>query len=360
MRGEFHQRAQSRGYRRVAKDRACGPDRLSCLIAFPPVRRTLALFLLLFGAYAATLGLHAFAAPTTPATSRTTCWRPSRSSKTATSTCSTSSPAKPTPTSTPTSSTSTARDQGPAERAARRRLPAADRPRVRARRRERRRAVPGRDRRAGGRARLPARAARGARPVGDRRGRGRRAVAAVPRLRHRRLPRADRRRGRSPAPRCWRCGSTRARRRRDAFGCFLLLGALPWLGTKFVPAGLVIGVRRRPRALARAPARRSRSRSVELRLFSVALLRRHQRGDLRRARPPTTPTSPARPPPTPASPVGYLDRVYRLVALFIDREYGLLRWAPVFLLAFVGLWLLWRSHRDRLARRGARACATSS
>ena len=29
--------------------------------------------------------------------------------------------------------------------------------------------------------------------------------------------------------------------RRDAFFCFVLLGFLPWLGTKFVPAGLVIG-----------------------------------------------------------------------------------------------------------------------
>ncbi|MGH3993394.1 MAG: hypothetical protein ACRDSN_13150, partial [Pseudonocardiaceae bacterium] len=49
-------------------------------------------------------------------------------------------------------------------------------------------------------------------------------------------------------------------------------------------------------------------------------------------------------------PAGYLERSYRLVALFIDREYGLLRWAPVFALAFAGLWWLWRSHRDRLAR----------
>ena len=49
-------------------------------------------------------------------------------------------------------------------------------------------------------------------------------------------------------------------------------------------------------------------------------------------------------------PVGYLERAYRLVALFIDRDYGLLRWAPVFALAFVGLWWLWRSRRERLAR----------
>jgi hypothetical protein len=39
-----------------------------------------------------------------------------------------------------------------------------------------------------------------------------------------------------------------------------------------------------------------------------------------------------------------------VVALFIDREYGLLRWAPFFLIAFAGLWFLWRSRRDGMAR----------
>jgi hypothetical protein len=48
--------------------------------------------------------------------------------------------------------------------------------------------------------------------------------------------------------------------------------------------------------------------------------------------------------------VDYLDRAYRLVALWFDRDYGLLRWAPVFALAFVALWLLWRSRRDRVSR----------
>ena len=50
-----------------------------------------------------------------------------------------------------------------------------------------------------------------------------------------------------------------------------------------------------------------------------------------------------------AFPDGYLDRAYRLVALWIDREYGLLRWAPILALAFAGGWLLWRSRRDRLS-----------
>ncbi len=39
-----------------------------------------------------------------------------------------------------------------------------------------------------------------------------------------------------------------------------------------------------------------------------------------------------------------------MVALWIDRDYGLLRWAPVFALAFVGLWLVWRERRAGLAR----------
>jgi len=44
------------------------------------------------------------------------------------------------------------------------------------------------------------------------------------------------------------------------------------------------------------------------------------------------------------------DRAPRLVGLWLDRTYGLLRWAPVLALAFFALWLLWRSRRDLLAR----------
>jgi hypothetical protein len=38
-----------------------------------------------------------------------------------------------------------------------------------------------------------------------------------------------------------------------------------------------------------------------------------------------------------------------LAGLWIDRSYGMLRWAPVLALAFFAVWLLWRSRRDRLA-----------
>ena len=133
---------------------------------------------------------------------------------------------------------------------------------------------------------------------------------------------------------------------RSAFGCFALLGALPWLGVRFVPAGLVIGVFA-ARALWRGRQRTLGVLSVELALFSVALLV----GINEALYDGPTPYSADPEGATGASfPDGYVDRAYRILALFIDRDYGLLRWAPLFALAFAGLWLLWRSRRDRLAR----------
>jgi hypothetical protein len=134
----------------------------------------------------------------------------------------------------------------------------------------------------------------------------------------------------------------------EAAACFTLLGALPWLGTKFVPAGLVVGFFA-ARGLWHARRRVLAVGAVELSLFSVALYvginEALYDGPTPYAADVEGETA------TDASfPVGYLERAYRLVALWIDREYGLLRWAPVFALAFAGLWYLWRSHRDRLAR----------
>jgi hypothetical protein len=136
--------------------------------------------------------------------------------------------------------------------------------------------------------------------------------------------------------------------RPDAFACFALLGALPWLGTKFVPAGVVIGFFA-VRALVRARHRTLAMLSAELALFSVVFY--------------VTLNEALYDGPTPYSaglagetatdasfPGGYLERAYRLVALLIDREFGLLRWAPVFALAGVGVWMLVRTHREQLAR----------
>jgi hypothetical protein len=132
---------------------------------------------------------------------------------------------------------------------------------------------------------------------------------------------------------------------RAGFACFTLLGALPWLGVRFVPAGLVIGVFA-ARALWRARRRTLAVGSVELTLFSVTLYVAIDEALYNGPTPHSADGS-----ATGASfPGGYLERAYRLVALFLDRGYGLLRWAPVFALAFVGLWWLWRSRRDHLAR----------
>jgi hypothetical protein len=136
--------------------------------------------------------------------------------------------------------------------------------------------------------------------------------------------------------------------RLDAFACFALLGALPWLGTKFVPAGVVIGAVAL-RALWRAPRRTLAVGAVEVSLFSVALYVAFNEA-LYGGPTPYAADVPGEGATDAGSLGGYLERSYRLVALFIDREYGLLRWAPVFALVFAGLWWLWHSHRERLAQ----------
>ena len=136
--------------------------------------------------------------------------------------------------------------------------------------------------------------------------------------------------------------------RRETFACFALLGALPWLGTKFVPAGVVVGYLA-ARALWRARRRTLAIGAVELAAFSVALYVAVNEG-LYGGPTPYAADAEGETATDASFPGGYLERSYRLVALFVDREYGLLRWAPVFLLVFTGGWLLWRAQRDRLAR----------
>jgi hypothetical protein len=136
--------------------------------------------------------------------------------------------------------------------------------------------------------------------------------------------------------------------RRDAFACFLLLGALPWLGTKFAPAGVVVGAFA-VRSVWRARRRTLAVGAVELSLFSVALYVAINEA-IYGGPTPYAADAPGETATDASFPGGYLGRAYRLVALFLDRDYGLLRWAPVFALAFAGLWWLWRARRDRLTR----------
>ena len=132
---------------------------------------------------------------------------------------------------------------------------------------------------------------------------------------------------------------------RPAFGCFLLLGALPWLGVRFVPPAVVVGVVA-ARALWRSRRRTLTVGSVEVALFSVALCVGFNEALYDGPTPYADPADAT----GAAGAADYVERLPRLATLFGDPGFGLLRWAPVAALAFAGLWWLWRSRRDHLAR----------
>jgi hypothetical protein len=133
---------------------------------------------------------------------------------------------------------------------------------------------------------------------------------------------------------------------RTAFGGAAALSVLPWLDPwLLVPAAPVAVL------LARWTARRGRAvvalGTVEVQLaslvFYVSLNDRLYGG--------FTPLAVADEPVTGASSVrDYVDRIPRLASVWVERDAGLLRWAPVLALAFLGAWLLWRSRRERLGR----------
>ncbi len=155
-------------------------------------------------------------------------------------------------------------------------------------------------------------------------------------------------------------GARERPRIRRVAGAGFMLGALPWLGLVFAIPGAVVAL-----ALLRWLRRRARGFAMlvvgELIVFSGVMyvtINDQLFGGFT---------------PTAADVAGRgLDdlslsdvtgRVPRLVALWVDRSYGVLRWAPVLALAFFALWLLWRSRRDRLAdlvpdRRDVEVAAT--
>jgi hypothetical protein len=133
---------------------------------------------------------------------------------------------------------------------------------------------------------------------------------------------------------------------RTAYVAAALLAMLPWLDPwLLVPAAPVTVL------LARWTARRGRTLAafgtVELQLaslvFYVALNERLYGG--------LTPLAVAAAPVTGATSLGdYAERLPRLAELFVGRDVGLLRWAPLLALSLLGGWLLWRSRRERLGR----------
>ncbi len=147
----------------------------------------------------------------------------------------------------------------------------------------------------------------------------------------------------------------RPRRRYVVMGT-LLLALLPWLGWTYVLPGAVVAwalvtwTLRERRRLPAIVAGEALSASL---LFYVTVNDRFYGGFTPRA---------AGTAATPQFPLGYVDRIPRLAGLLLDRDAGLLRWAPLLGLAAFAAWLLYRSRRDQLARvaparREAEACA---
>ena len=136
--------------------------------------------------------------------------------------------------------------------------------------------------------------------------------------------------------------------RTAAFGCFFLIGLLPWLSTPFLAPGLIVGVIA-ARALWAQRRRMLTVGGVEVLGFSLAFFVALNDG-LFGGPLPSAAAEPGTNPTGAASAADYAERAYRFVALWIDRDYGLLRWAPLLALAWIGLWFVWREWRAGLAR----------
>jgi hypothetical protein len=127
-----------------------------------------------------------------------------------------------------------------------------------------------------------------------------------------------------------------------------MLAVLPWLGIKYAVPGLPITValvvwsRRRGRRLLGILAAEVIVGSL---VFYATLNERLYGGPT-----PYSAGPPGRTPFGADSAIDYVERIPRLIGLWIDRDFGLLRWAPVLALAFFAIWPLWRSRRDQLAR----------
>ena len=133
--------------------------------------------------------------------------------------------------------------------------------------------------------------------------------------------------------------------RRHVLALFALIGVLPWLGPRFVPAGVVVGWFAF-RAVRRAHRKVLALIGAEVAFFSLML----SIGFNEAVFGGPTPYSAADTVTGAETAADYAERTYRLAALLVDREAGFLRWAPVFALAFVGAWFLYRGGREHLAR----------
>lgn len=130
--------------------------------------------------------------------------------------------------------------------------------------------------------------------------------------------------------------------------CFVLLGSLPWFGLVFVPPAIVIAWAA-VRSLRRAGRGFLALGSTEVGFFSLALLVGLNEA-LFGGPTPHTADLPGVSATGVDSVADYFGRCWRIVALFLDENFGLIRWAPIAALIFAGIWVLYRSARERLGR----------
>ena len=144
-----------------------------------------------------------------------------------------------------------------------------------------------------------------------------------------------------------------ASRLRHAYASAALLGTLPWLGPKYVVPGALLAL-----LLVRWTARRGRGVgalfAAEIVGASLVVYGSVNTALYGRLTPYDIDVG-----------ADHVSRVPRLVLLWLERDAGLLRWAPFVAMAFLGAFLLWRSLGDRIARalperRDAEAAAAAS
>jgi hypothetical protein len=127
-----------------------------------------------------------------------------------------------------------------------------------------------------------------------------------------------------------------------------LLALLPWLGPKYLLPAAPVAV-----ALVRWTARRGRRTAAlaAAEIIVASLVVYATINDrLYSGLVPSSVAASSEPPTGADSLSDYAGRAPRLAALWLDHDVGLVRWAPVLLLVLFSVWLLWRARSQHLAR----------